>query len=155
MIKDLKDNFPSCTIGYSDHTIPDKNMIILLNAYFKGAKIIEKHFTYNKKLKGNDHYHSMDYQDLKVFIENLNLIYISSGRKNKTFLNSEKKSRQNARRSLFLKESIQKNQIFKKELLIPKRPGTGISPLHWHKILGRKAKKKIQKDHLLSWNDIK
>ena len=68
MIYDLKKNFQKHIIGYSDHTLPDKNMTNLLTAYLFGAKVIEKHFTDNKK-RGNDHYHSMDLKDLKVFSE--------------------------------------------------------------------------------------
>lgn len=71
MIEDLKESFPNYTIGYSDHTKPDDNMNTLIVADIKGAKIIEKHFTDNKLKKGNDHYHSMDKNDLKIFFKNL------------------------------------------------------------------------------------
>ena len=66
----LKEKYKNHIIGYSDHTLPDSVMFPLVMATLYGSKIIEKHFTYNKKLKGNDHYHAMDYQDLK----NLRLI---------------------------------------------------------------------------------
>ena len=57
MIKNLKETFKNKVIGYSDHTVPDKHMSSLLFAYTLGAQIFEKHFTDNKSLKGNDHYH--------------------------------------------------------------------------------------------------
>ena len=60
MIKGLKKKFPDRTIGYSDHTLPDKKMSSMTLAYLLGAMIIEKHFTHNKGLPGNDHYHAMD-----------------------------------------------------------------------------------------------
>ena len=60
MIESLKKIYPEYIIGYSDHTIPDQNMLTLTTAYILGAEIIEKHFTHNKKLEGNDHYHAMD-----------------------------------------------------------------------------------------------
>ena len=155
MIKDLQEHFPNFTIGYSDHTVPDKNMITLLNAYLKGAKIIEKHFTYNKNLKGNDHYHSMDHEDLKIFFKNLDLIFETSGLKKKKFLKSEKKSRKNARRSIVLYRNVEKGEILNQTSIITKRPGTGINPMFWHKVLGKIVKKKLLKDHLLSWKDFK
>ena len=68
MIKSLKKIFKKQVIGYSDHTVPDNHMSSLIFAYTLGAEIFEKHFTDNKRLKGNDHYHSMDYKDLKIFI---------------------------------------------------------------------------------------
>ena len=55
-------------------------MINLTTAYLFGANVIEKHFTLNKKLKGNDHYHSMDFDDLFTFTKNLELIKDLSGR---------------------------------------------------------------------------
>ena len=74
MIKHLKQVFPNFIIGYSDHTRPDETMMILTTAYLYGAKIIEKHFTLDKTLQGNDHYHAMDTDDLQKFKNNLALI---------------------------------------------------------------------------------
>ncbi len=155
MIDDLKKNFPKCTIGYSDHTVPDKNMIILVSAYLKGAMVIEKHFTFDKKIKGNDHYHSMDKNDLKVFVSNLEIIHSTSGLKKKKYLNSEKISRKNARRSIVLKTDVFKGQVLKKEMLITKRPGTGIKPTEWYNVIGKRTKKNLKKDRLLLWSDLK
>ena len=67
-------SYPELVIGYSDHTIPDKEMTALVAAYLKGALIIEKHFTDNKKLPGNDHYHAMDIDDLKLFKQRVSKI---------------------------------------------------------------------------------
>ena len=53
MIKHLSDNFKDYPIGYSDHTLPNASMTNISTAYLLGARVIEKHFTYNKKLKGN------------------------------------------------------------------------------------------------------
>ena len=74
MIKHLQKEFKNFIIGYSDHTEPDKEMLITSSAYLLGAKVIEKHFTHNKKLKGNDHYHSMDFKDLQQMMKNINFI---------------------------------------------------------------------------------
>ena len=67
MIKSLAKVFPELVMGYSDHTLPDINMNSLITAYLLGAVILEKHFTHDKSLPGNDHYHSMDVKDLKIF----------------------------------------------------------------------------------------
>ena len=67
MITDLKNVFTDHLVGYSDHTLPDKAMKSLVAATLLGAVIIEKHFTHDKNLKGNDHYHAMDVNDLKNF----------------------------------------------------------------------------------------
>ena len=78
--KVLKKHFPNEIIGYSDHTLP-KDMKVLEYAHLLGANIIEKHFTHDKALPGNDHYHAMDKTDLVAFrqiIERLNTLLISS-----------------------------------------------------------------------------
>ena len=69
MIKGLKRAYPHNIIGYSDHTLPDDAMTALVSAHLLGAVIIEKHFTHDKTLPGNDHYHAMDQHDLACFIE--------------------------------------------------------------------------------------
>ena len=71
MINVLKRTFPECLTGYSDHVVPDDTISALEVAVLNGACVLEKHFTHDKKLKGNDHYHSMDVDDLNTF--NLNI----------------------------------------------------------------------------------
>ena len=74
MISFMRNYYKSKIIGYSDHTLPDMNMRVLTSAYLLGAVIIEKHFTYDKNLPGNDHYHAMDLNDLKNLKNKLNLL---------------------------------------------------------------------------------
>ena len=156
MIVSLQENFKNHVIGYSDHTLPDSLMSSLTTAYLLGAKVIEKHFTFNKKIKGNDHYHSMDHKDLKTLTNQLNNIYKLKGNlKRKAPIKNEKKSRLNARRSIVLRKNLKKNEIIKESSLIPKRPGIGISPMFWSKVLGRRVKKSLKDDHILRWKDLK
>ena len=72
MIPALKKAFPDVLIGYSDHTLP-KDMKTLETATLLGSLIIEKHFTHDKTLTGNDHYHAMDKEDLKIFLNKLEI----------------------------------------------------------------------------------
>ena len=60
VITTLKKDFPDVRVGFSDHVAPDDTMMTLAVAYMLGAEVIEKHFTLDKTLPGNDHYHSMD-----------------------------------------------------------------------------------------------
>ena len=75
MIKGLQKEFPERVIGYSDHTMPDFSMLNLTTSIILGARIIEKHFTHDKTLPGNDHYHAMDVHDLKVLKRQIKQIY--------------------------------------------------------------------------------
>jgi N-acetylneuraminate synthase len=155
MIKVLKKYFPDLRIGYSDHTIPDDKMRILTIAWLYGAEIIEKHFTYDKKLPGNDHYHAMDVNDLKVFVDNINYIINVSGNMNEDELvKMQMQARINARRSIFTNKKINKGEIYTYSNLICKRPGTGISPVELDNIIGKRAANELQEDQLLKWIDV-
>lgn len=146
MIKDLKKKFPKTSIGYSDHTLPDKNMSSLILACILGAEILEKHFTLNKKLKGNDHYHSMDYKDIKIFRKNYQIFHKKMGLTKKKPIKSELKSIKFARRSIYSKLDITKGQRISEKNIITKRPGGGVNPMNWNSILKKKAKKNIKAD---------
>jgi N-acetylneuraminate synthase len=158
LITFLKSKFKSAYIGISDHAIPDKNMLVLTKAYDLGAVIIEKHFTENmlKGKKNNDHFHSINSYDLKIFFDNINILKKISGKIYKTRFpfKSELNSRKYARRSMYTCKNIKKNEIFTKENLIPKRPGLGISPLHVSKIYGKKSRIDIGNDKLLKWSHL-
>ncbi|ABM70708.1 N-acetylneuraminate synthase family protein [Prochlorococcus marinus] len=153
-IKKLKESFPENIIGYSDHTLPDKNMIVCTQAYNYGALIIEKHFTYDKKIQGNDHYHSMNANDLKILRTNISKAYSLQGKGNIKPMENEKSSILHARRSLTSKFLIKKGSILSKEMIIPKRPGNGICPSKIEEVLGRKVKKEIKEDSPINWEDL-
>ena len=150
----LKKAFPNVRIGYSDHTLPDENMQVLSTAYLLGAEVIEKHFTLDKSLKGNDHYHAGDPSDFKKAIDNFKLIKEIIGTEEKTVLPCEEIPRREARRSLVLNKSVKSGQIIKSKDLVAKRPGTGISPKYQHIIEGKKINKNLPEDTVLKWDDF-
>lgn len=128
IIQTLKKTFPDIRIGYSDHVAPDETMITLSTAYLLGAEVIEKHFTLDKSLSGNDHYHSGDPDDFKKAIHNFKMIDNILGNSEKTVFDCELIPRREARRSLVLTHDMKAGDVIKKGDLMPKRPGTGISP---------------------------
>ena len=105
-------------------------------SYTLGSEIIEKHFTHNKKLKGNDHYHSMDVYDLKKIVNGINNTFSILGTNEKKYLKSELISRKNARRSIYSVNNLKKNHKIRIEDIIYKRPGGGIPPYETKKIIG-------------------
>jgi len=152
MIENLK-NFNK-EVGYSDHTLPDEGMLILTQAVMMGSSYIEKHFTLDKSLPGNDHYHAMDPKDLLKFASNLELLLEIGGSTLKTPLDTEEISRKNARRSVYLKNNLKKGTILTKEHLICKRPAHGISAKEFDYIIGKELKLDIKKDIALQWEMI-
>jgi len=156
MIEGLIRTYPNFIIGYSDHTMPDDAMTSLITAHLLGAVIIEKHFTHNKTLPGNDHYHAMDVEDLARFVELIDRIHISFGKENhKKPIKTETISRLNARRSIVISRDVPAGSELTEKDLTYKRPGTGISPLYWNEVLGSKTIHNLEEDHVLEWIDIK
>lgn len=151
----LKKEFPDLIIGYSDHTKPDSEFQILKTAYNLGATVIEKHYTLNKKLKGNDHYHAMDDVDAKKIIEGIEFIQKIRGNGALVCLDSEKKARENARRSLVAAKNIKNGEKITADMLTWKRPGTGINADKYSEVLGKIAKVDITEDTVLQENMIK
>ncbi len=154
IIETLKKDFPDVKIGFSDHVAPDETMMTLATAYLLGADVIEKHFTLDKTLPGNDHYHSGDPEDFKKAIANFRWIDKVLGSPEKTVLDCEIVPRREARRSLVLTRSMKAGEIIAKEDLMPKRPGTGISPQYMDIVVGRKVLKDLEEDTILTWDVI-
>jgi len=154
MIKYLKEIFPHYLVGYSDHTLPDPNMFTLTTAVLVGARVIEKHFTLDKSLPGNDHYHAACPEDLKRLKGNLEFLQEVLGEEQKMPIKSEQLARKLARRSIVAKIDIPKGAKITKEMLICKRPGNGISPKFLNKVIGKKTKEDIRQDDVIAWRLI-
>lgn len=154
IIQTLKKTFPDIRIGYSDHVAPDETMITLATAYLLGAEVIEKHFTLDKSLSGNDHYHSGDPNDFKKAIYNFTMIDNILGSSEKTVFDCELIPRREARRSLVPTHDMKAGDVIKKGDLMPKRPGTGISPQFEDIIIGRKIISDLPEDTILTWSMV-
>lgn len=154
MILDLKRHFPDTLIGYSDHTLPN-GMEALETATLLGAILLEKHFTHDKTLPGNDHYHAMDKEDLKVFRKNLSSTFTLLGDFRKHALPSEAPAREHARRSLVAKRTLRMGQPISLDDLTWKRPAHGISPKEISQVLGKVPVRTVEADELLDWSLLK
>jgi len=151
MIMDLKTRFPDKIIGYSDHTLP-KDMKVCEMATMLGSVIIEKHFTHDKTLQGNDHYHAMDKEDLKLFRNNLERTLEILGGFKIEALEDEAPARANARRSLVALKDIPKGKVIEKDDLTFKRPAHGVSPKFIDEVVGKTATTNIKDDDVIKWN---
>ena len=154
-IETLKAYYPDVTIGYSDHTPPGDACFPVIVAYAMGARVIEKHFTHDKTLPGNDHYHAMDATDLKKMRGQLERARVLLGPKNeKSFLDDQKAAIQHARRSIVSARNLKAGELISQEMLTVKRPASGISPLFWDDLIGKKIARAVEEDTPLRWQDI-
>lgn len=138
-------------IGYSDN---GSDNLVPVIAVALGAKVIEKHFTLNKKMRGPDHAMSCDPKELKEFIMNIRLVEKMLGTDEKSCQPSEMTNKTMARRSIIAQNDIPKNTIIDKSMIGIKRPATGIPPKFFYKIIGKKTKHKIKAETPLQWSDI-
>ena len=116
-----------------------------------GSVIIEKHFTHDKTLPGNDHYHAMHKEDLKVFYQNLDKTFDLLGSFKVEALADEALAIKNARRSLVAAKQIKKGETITKQHLTFKRPAHGISPKHIDDVIGKTANIDIAEDTVIKW----
>jgi N-acetylneuraminate synthase len=154
MIGHLQQLYPEYTVGYSDHVPPDEGMVTLLNSVVNGARVIEKHFTLDKSLEGNDHYHAMDPRDVRTFRENAKLLSTTTGSSRKAPIDVEEDSRRYARRSVVAARKINEGEKITREDILIKRPGTGIPPAMIEMVTGRTARRQIETDELLTWEMV-
>lgn len=152
MIRTLTKKYPDYVVGYSDHTI---GTIIPVCSIFYGAKCIEKHFTFDTKLtQSPDHRLSLDTKEFAQLVEQLRLAEISKGSSHRTGFTAESEAVKYARRSICSTKMIPKGSKITKDMLIIKRPGTGIYPKFIDKVVGCIAKKDIEGDTPIMWKDI-
>lgn len=154
VIETLKKVFPDIRVGYSDHIAPDATMMTLATAYLLGAEVLEKHFTLDKTLIGNDHYHAGDPEDFRKAIMNFKLINSVLGSDQKTVLDCEIIPRREARRSLVLTRDMKAGEVITAEDIMAKRPGTGVSPMYTDIVIGRKVLRDLEEDTILTWDMI-
>ena len=133
-------------IGYSDHTL---GIEVPIAAVAMGATVIEKHFTLDRTLPGPDHAASLEPDELNAMVSAIRNIEKAMGNSEKKPSPSEIKNIPVARKSIVAKQSIKKGEHFSENNITVKRPGTGISPMEWDKVLGKIADIEYQIDDLI------
>jgi len=133
-------------IGYSDHTL---GIEIPIAAVAMGARVIEKHFTLSKDLPGPDHQASLEPRQLKEMVIVIRNLEQALGDGHKRPTPSEEKNKSIVRKSIVAKKYIRQGEVFDEENLTTKRPGTGISPMMWDKIVGISANTDFQPDEMI------
>ena len=141
----LKKKF-RCEVGLSDHS---KGIEIPIAAVALGAKVIEKHFTLNNNSVGPDHKSSLNPNDFKKMVDSIRNVERALTLKKKNINKSEISNIKIVRKSIVAKKAIKIGEVFTDKNLTTKRPGTGISPMRWERMLGKKAKKNYIPDEIL------
>ena len=130
-IVSLKKEFPEFPVGYSDHV--KVNLDVLLTAWLLGAEVIEKHFTLDKNLRGNDHYHAAAPEDMRLLVGCFSAVRKMIGTEVESWYDEyEEKARKFARRGVYLARDVYKNEPLNENDVEFLRPqADGISPSEW------------------------
>jgi len=146
----LRQTFPY-PVGYSDHTM---GVAVPFAAVSRGANIIEKHFTIDRKMRGPDHPFALEPNELRLMVQGIRGIEKAIGSPRKEVLDSELIHYQRGRRSVFAKVKIPKGTMITRDMLAILRPGTGVKPKYLEMIIGRKARADIEAQEPITWNKI-
>ena len=149
-IKILKKKI-NCTIGFSDHS---QNDLVAFSAVSAGAQIIEKHIALNGQRSGLDIKFSLKGKEIKKFSTKLKLAKNLLGKNNFSRAKSENRSKK-FRRSIFVIKNIKKGERFTKDNIKNIRPGYGLSPINFDKILKKKSSQNINKGMPLTKKALK
>jgi N,N'-diacetyllegionaminate synthase len=142
----IRSAFPGISVGYSDHTL---GIEVPIAAVAMGATVIEKHFTLDRNLPGPDHRASLEPLELAAMISAIRNVEKALGTGIKKPSAAELKNLPVARKSIVAAAPIEKGETFTELNVTAKRPGTGITPMRWDEIIGRKAAKPYRKDELI------
>ena len=140
----IQNKFNTC-VGYSNHTL---GIDASLYAAARGASVIEKHFTVSRNMNGPDHLASIESKELTSMVKKIREIELIIGEQKKSPSVSEIQNKVIARKSIIASRNIKKGSIIKPIDLIIKRPGSGLSPMKYWKLLGTTAKKDYKKEEI-------
>jgi N,N'-diacetyllegionaminate synthase len=148
----MMEAFPRIDIGYSDHTL---SPVACLAAAAMGAKVLERHFTYDKNADGPDHMLSADPEEMKWLVDAVREFEVMRGSGIKFPANSEKITRINNRKSIVLTRPVIEGDTLTREHLAIKRPGYGIPPKYLDQVIGRSVACTMEADDVLLWEALK
>lgn len=151
-VKTLQREFPQFVIGYSDHTSGIDSCIF---AAVMGAKVIEKHFTYDKNADGPDHMLSATEDEMKLMVDKIRLFEEMRGNGIKRPMGDERKNRRNNRKSIVCTRNIKEGEVLTETEIDIKRPGYGICPKYKEMVIGKRARRDLEEDTVLQWEDIR
>ena len=151
VINNLKKRY-NVNVGFSDHT---KELITGGLAVIAGAKIVEKHFTFDKNAKGGDHKSSLNFNELKEYIANIRIAEKTIGHEKKIITKSEKNIKKPMQKSIVANKNLKKFHILSIDDLTTMRPGDGIAPYNIDKIIGKQIIKNLKKFDQIKYKFIK
>ena len=140
-----------CLTGYSDHS---PGHVVALASVVLGGRVIEKHFTLNKKDKGPDHPHSMEPNEFKYMVDSIRELERAMGSTRKNVVAEESETVFVQRRCLYAKNNLIKGQVITEDDIDVLRPALGIPPKYKSIVIGKRVNKNIPARDPIFWEDL-
>jgi len=151
-LHDIAANFPDYSLGLSDHTL---GTIVPAASVLYGVRVIEKHYTFDKTLPDSaDHWLSLNEAELKQLVDDVRVLEVALGNGKKVLLECETPAWKYARRSVVSSRSITKGSVLTADDLLLKRPGTGLAPEYYDRLIGRTLVRDVEEDTLFALEDL-
>lgn len=151
VIETFRKTFPGAVIGLSSH---DSGIAMAVAAYMLGARIIEKHFTLNRAMKGTDHKFSLEPDGMRKMVRDLRRVHVALGDGIKRTYESEKMPLEKMSKSIVTHRDLPAGHVLMECDITMKIPGGGISPYEMDKLIGMKLTRSLNKDQMIQWTDL-
>ena len=151
VISEFRKRYSSPVIGFSSH---DSGIAMASAAYALGARVIEKHFTLNRTLKGTDHAFSLEPQGLRKMIRDLDRLHLAMGDGQKRQFASEKDPLQKMGKKMVFVRAMSSGAVLTPEDIALKSPGDGMAPWMIDQVVGKKLMKDMNADEALDIADL-
>ena len=148
VIQTYRDEFPDTIVGFSGH---DNGIAIAVAAYALGARIIEKHFTLNRAMRGTDHAFSLEPQGLAKLVRDLKRARMAFGQREKTIYPSEVPAATKMAKKIVARRELPAGHLLTVEDLALKSPGDGMPPYELDRVVGMRLREPLVEDQALTW----
>lgn len=152
VIRSFRKEFPDAVIGFSAH---DNGIAMSVAAYVMGARIIEKHFTLNRVMKGTDHAFSLEPIGMRKLVRDLHRTKLALGASEKKFYDSEKPGIMKMRKKIVAARDLPIGHILTAKDFAFKSPGDGLAPYEMERLVGKKLKVEVKEDDAVMMEHVK
>ena len=146
VIQTYRDAFPDTVIGYSGH---DSGIAMALLAYALGARVVEKHFTLNRAMKGTDHAFSLEPVGLRKLVRDLSRARVAMGSAEKQLHATERTPGIKMGKKLVAARPLAAGSLLAASDVVAKSPGDGLFPYQLPEIVGRELLVPVGEDEAI------
>ncbi len=151
VIRTYGELFPDAVIGFSSH---DNGIAMAVAAYVLGARVIEKHFTLNRAMKGTDHAFSLEPQGLEKMVRDLKRTRIALGDGTKSTYPSEVGPAMKMRKKIVAARDLPEGHVLEAGDIAYKSPGDGLPPYHDQELFGARLTRAVNEDESLTLDHV-